>query len=274
MVQLSMNELTTFRWSFEEDVHNYAAADITVMGVWRSKLSDYGEEKGVELLAEYGMGVSNLFWAGGFTGSEGGSFQDGIDDVVNAIELASQLRARSLVVYSGGQGGHTRNHARRLLVSALQELAPLAEQEDVVLALEPMHPMCASNCTLLTSLSETLELIDEIGSRSVKVAFDTYHLCQDNEVLDEIDEAAPHVAVVHVADAREFPGCEQNRCPLGQGRLPLREIIGGLLSAGYDGCFDVELFGEDMEACDYRQLIRQSKVACEDLIASCRVTTT
>ena len=63
-----MNELTTFRWSFEEDVHNYAAADINAIGVWRQKLSDYGEEKGIELLSEYGMQVSNLLWAGGFTG--------------------------------------------------------------------------------------------------------------------------------------------------------------------------------------------------------------
>ena len=52
MLRLSMNELTTFRWSFEEDVHNYAAADINAIGVWRQKLSDYGEEKCIELLSE------------------------------------------------------------------------------------------------------------------------------------------------------------------------------------------------------------------------------
>ena len=45
MGQLSINELTTYRWSFEEDVRNYAAAGITSIGVWRQKLSDFGEEK-------------------------------------------------------------------------------------------------------------------------------------------------------------------------------------------------------------------------------------
>ncbi len=46
MARLSMNEMTTYRWSFEEDVAHYQSAGITAMGVWRQKLSDYGEEKG------------------------------------------------------------------------------------------------------------------------------------------------------------------------------------------------------------------------------------
>ena len=35
MAELSMNETTTFRWSFEEDVAHYAAAGIPAIGVWR-----------------------------------------------------------------------------------------------------------------------------------------------------------------------------------------------------------------------------------------------
>ena len=46
MAILSMNETTTFRWSFEEDVAEYAAAGIPAIGVWRQKLSDCGQAKG------------------------------------------------------------------------------------------------------------------------------------------------------------------------------------------------------------------------------------
>src|SRR5262245_62293382 len=48
MARLSMNEMTTFRWSFEEDVAQYAAAGFSALGVWRQKLSDFGEETGIE----------------------------------------------------------------------------------------------------------------------------------------------------------------------------------------------------------------------------------
>jgi hypothetical protein len=38
MAMLSMNETTTYRWSFEEDVAHYARAGIRAMGVWRHNL--------------------------------------------------------------------------------------------------------------------------------------------------------------------------------------------------------------------------------------------
>ena len=65
MLQLSMNELTTMRWSFEKDVHEYAAAGFDGIGIWREKLSDVGEETAVELLHAANLRCSNLLWAGG-----------------------------------------------------------------------------------------------------------------------------------------------------------------------------------------------------------------
>ena len=41
MTLLSMNEITTFRWSLEQDVENYQQAGYRSIGVWRQKLADY-----------------------------------------------------------------------------------------------------------------------------------------------------------------------------------------------------------------------------------------
>src|ERR1700733_9465420 len=110
MARLSMNEMTTYRWSFDQDVAEYRSAGIPAIGVWRRKLTDFGEEKGIELLAEAKLPVSNLLWAGGFTGSDGHTFRERVDDAAEAIRLAAALHARSLVVYSGARAGHTHNH--------------------------------------------------------------------------------------------------------------------------------------------------------------------
>ena len=123
MALLSISETTTFRWSFEEDVTRYAAAGIPAIGVWRQKLSDYGEAKGIELLAESRMAVSHLFWAGGFTGSDGRSFRASIEDAADALRTAAALGTHTLVAHSGARAGHTFNHARRLFKDALAELA-------------------------------------------------------------------------------------------------------------------------------------------------------
>ena len=273
---VSINELTTYRWSFEEDVIRYAAAGVSAIGVWRQKLADFGDDKGIELLRDTGLSVSNLLWAGGFTGSEGRSYQESVDDASEAIDLAAELGTDCLVVYSGGRGGHTHNHARRLLVSALKELAPQARERGVYLAVEPMHESCAKEWTFLTSVDDTLDVIDAVDGDSgdgdaVRMVFDTYHLAQDPAILDRLAELAPRTAIVHVGDSKTPTNGEQNRCPLGQGNLPLAEIIARLTNSGYDGYFDVELVGEEIEAADYEQLLRDSRATCEQLIqqASC-----
>jgi sugar phosphate isomerase/epimerase len=267
MAQLSMNETTTFRWSFEEDVDNYATAGIPAIGVWRQKLSDFGQARAIELLVERGLKVSHLLWAGGFTGSDGRSYRESVEDALEAVRTAAALCSPTLVVYSGARAGHTYNHARRLISGALQELLPLATELGVTLAIEPMHPGCATEWTFLTTIDDVLNLLEAVASPRVKMVFDTYHLGQMPDLLDRIAEIAPHVAVVQLGDARQPPDGEQNRCRLGEGVIPLREIIACLKSTGYDGYYDVELLGEEIETSDYHALLEHAKIAFAKLVS-------
>ena len=95
MPTLSMNETTTFRWSFEDNVANYAAAGIRAIGVWRQKVSDCGQQRAAELLREHSLTASHLFWAGGFTGSEGHSHRESIEDTADTLRLAVTLGANA-----------------------------------------------------------------------------------------------------------------------------------------------------------------------------------
>jgi len=255
----AINEMTTYRWSFEEDVQHYVAAGISGIGVWRQKLADFGEEKGILLLQERRLEVSALLWAGGFTGSDGRSFRESIEDAIEAIRLAADLRAGCLVVYSGGRGGHTGNHCRRLFKGALTELLPMASEFGVKLAIEPMHVGCAAEWTFLTGLDETLGLIDEFRTEQLQLVFDSYHLGSDEHVLSRLPELSPRIGLVQLGDAKRPPQGEQDRCRLGEGTLPLREIVAGLTRAGYAGSYEVELMGEEIESQDYVELVRHSK---------------
>jgi sugar phosphate isomerase/epimerase len=262
-----MNEMTTYRWSFEEDVRHYCAAGIPAIGVWRRKLSDFGEQRGIELLKHSGLAVSNLLWAGGFTGSEGHTYRESIDDAVDAIQLASAMQAKCLVIYSGARAGHTHSHARRLLTGALKELGPVAGEYGVVLALEPVHPACACDCTFLTSLEEAVSIIEQVESPQVRLSFDTYYSGSFEGVLDQARRLAQRIAIVHLADGHP-PDEEQHRTPLGQGCVPLKELVSALCDGGYDGDFDIELFGDEMLPDNYESLLRESQSAFAQLVTS------
>lgn len=264
MVRLSMNELTTFRWPFDEDVRQYAAAGFDSIAVWRQKLSDFGEEKAIELLADSPLSVSTVLWAGGFTGSDGRTHKESIEDALEAVQLAGDLKSNSLIVYTGSRSGHTYNHAKRLFCTALEELIPCAAERGVTLAVEPMHAGCGTAWTFLTDVDETLELIQSFRSPQLKLVFDTYHLGHVPNIADRLPELSPWIALVQLADARVPPSGEQNRCRLGAGTLPLEAILAALVRSGYAGDVDIELMGEDLECPDYAELIAHSRhMACQ-----------
>jgi sugar phosphate isomerase/epimerase len=259
MGRLAISELTTFRWSFEQDVANYQAAGVRAMGVWRQKLADVGDEKGAELLAAAGITASSLQWAGGFTGSDGRTHEESLADARQAIATAASLKAGCLIIHSGARGVHTHNHARRLFRLALDKLLPLAEERGITLALEPMNSDCGGDFTFLNCFEETMKLAGEYDSSALGIALDTYHWGHHPLLLERLPELAPRLALVQLGDARQPPPRgEPNRCQLGDGQLPLREIVHRLTADGYRGYFEVELMGEEMEAADYRDILTRS----------------
>jgi sugar phosphate isomerase/epimerase len=260
MAALSMNEITTFRWSLEEDVQHYAAAGFAALGVWRHKLSDFGEEKGAELIRDHGLQVSSLAWAGGFTGSDGRSHRESIEDALEAVRTAAELHASTLLVHTGARAGHTHNHARRLVKAALSEVAQLAGEHGVTLAIEPMHAGCAADWTFVTSWAEALDLVTEVDSPALKIVLDTYHLCHAGLPAVDHPEVLEQIAIIQLGDAKLPPdGGEQNRCRLGAGCIPLAEIVPRLVRCGYRGFWEIELLGEDVETTDYVELLVESR---------------
>lgn len=267
MVRMSMNELSTYSWSFDEDVIQYAAAGYSAIGVWRDKLIDFGEERGIELLRDQQLTVSNLSWAGGFTGSDGRRFNESIEDAIEAIHLAASLNCDTLVVYTGSRLGHTINHARRMSRNAIAELIPIAESCGVTLAIKPVHHRVTGEWTFLHDLESAVSFLEELGSNQVKLAFDTYHLGIDGVALRRLEEIGHRVAIIHLADARRSPQGEPNRCLLGTGKIPISEIVAALIDGGFDGFCDVKLRGEDVEIYDYKQILERSRAALSQLIS-------
>lgn len=266
-MKIAANEMMTYRWSFEEDIANYAQAGYAAVGVWRQKLADFGEEKGAELIREAGLTVSSLHWIGGFTGSDGRGYDDSIIDAKEAIELAASLNAGCVVAYTGSRGGHTRNHARRLARGALKEVCQHAQQCNVTVAIEPMHIDCGSDWTFLNSLEDSLELLEDIGGDKLKIVCDAYHIGFCDRAISILPAAASQIGLVQLADANKPPDGEQNRCRLGEGELPLQEIVTSLCEAGYAGAFEIELLGEDVEQFEYGDLLEHSLLTAQKLLS-------
>ena len=259
MSLLSMNQVSTFRWSLDQDVERYCQAGYDGIGVWRQKLADYGEQEGIELIRASGLRATNLMWAGGFTGSDGRSVEESVADAAEAIRTAAALEAPCLVLYSGGRNNHILSHAARLLRAALDPLVDLAGELDVTLAIEPMHAACAADWTFLTDVESALDFVQSYDAPHLQLAIDSYHFAHDQALLANLDQIVPWTALVHLGDRREPHGIDHNRAPLGTGRLPLMGFIQGLRDAGYAGDFDVKLLGREFDPRRYDALLHGSR---------------
>jgi sugar phosphate isomerase/epimerase len=261
MPRLSISEVTTRNWSFADDVRNYAAAGIEAIGVWRDKLDLFGIKEGIQLLADSPLRVANLVDAGYFLSKTRSQTRRAIEDVVEAIELAQRLKTDTILIVTGDVGSFYRSvdQARALVVAALQELAPVAGAAGVRLAIEPIHERYPGY-TFLHTIPDVVEVIEAVGSPHVGLFFDTDHLWESENLLQDIERAGPAIYGVHINDMPAVPGPGIDRRLLGTGVIPLREILSAIEATGYRGYYDVEIMSEQVWAMDPRQVLESCKI--------------
>jgi sugar phosphate isomerase/epimerase len=156
-----------------------------------------------------------------------------------------------VIVVSGTRNGHTNKHCRRLILDALLELADSAVQRGVKLLLLPMHEYFSTSWTFLNSLDEALDVLNRINHRSVRLAFDTYQMWKEPQLLDRIPEIASMTGIVQISDALQEPQSHAERYNPGDGVIPLGQIIQGFQQAGFDGYYDVQVWSKLGWSGDY-----------------------
>lgn len=254
--RLSITQMTTLKWSLPDLVAYCKDFGFPGLGIWMPRLAEFGEERGIDLILEAGLHVSSVGPTGGFTGWNGQSFHDAVIDAADALEIAGQLGARSLTLCSGPRAGHTRGHARRLVLQGLERLADRAGELQVALSLKPMRESYGRQWTFLHTLRGTLELIAEADHPAVKLAFGTYHLGSEPDLLTLIPQITPLLGSVQLSDGHaDAPADDCSQLLWGEGSLPMTAIVQSLLDNDYDGLFEIDIWSRDLWRSNYADVL-------------------
>lgn len=251
MRQISVSQFTTYHWTFEEDLLRYQTLGYDSIGIWRRKIDDFGHRNAIDMLYDSSLTVSSLNWAGGFTGSDGRSYIDAIDDAVDAISLASKLNAETLIVHPGARNNHTNTHAFRLLESALAQLTPVAEDYGVKLSIELIPGFVESPWTFVHSFSQIDQLLNSFASEQLGLVLDLYHAGLNQPTLDRLEQFADRINLVQLSDRIDSAIVEENRLLPGQGSVDLVAWITKLDALDYTGPIELEVHGVGVEGIDY-----------------------
>ncbi|MEM4310815.1 MAG: sugar phosphate isomerase/epimerase family protein [Nitrososphaerales archaeon] len=263
--KLSISEITTINWDFEQDVKNYSLNGIKGIGVFRDKIEKYGIEKGIRLLNEFKMHVAEVSFCGLFTQDSEETLKGRMKDAIKAIELTSKLKADCLLVVTGPIGKFTQEDAIARVKSCLKELIPVAEKYKVKLALEPIHPMYRADWTIIHTLKDALDMVEEIDSKNLGIFFDVYHLWWERDLYSQIKRASEKIFGVHINDWREKTRSLNDRTIMGYGIIPLKSILSAIKDTGYDGFYEVEIFSDELWKEDPNWLINECKKQFEKI---------
>lgn len=263
--RLSISQLSTYRWSLGEELEALNAARVPAIGIWRPKFFEWGEEAAFHALRQSGVKVSSVSWAGGFTGSQGFSYNEAIQDSREAIHLAAKVNADCVMIATGARFGHTKNHVNRLVVDGLKQLSDYAKQFNVSLAVVPMAVAQARHWTYLTSLDQALDVVYHCNRNNVGLGIDLSLLSPEEDLLNRIEQVAVHTKMVRLNDSHSSQEHGLlSGCVPGDGVLPLDEIISRFNKHGYEGYFEFEIRSEKMwRQEDYSDLIH----LCRDQFA-------
>ncbi|WP_405687775.1 sugar phosphate isomerase/epimerase family protein [Streptomyces sp. NBC_00057] len=261
--RLSINQETIKQWSLPELTEGCVKAGIDKVGLWRAPVQEYGIERTARLLADSGLSVTSLCRGGFFTAIDPAERARALDDNRAALDEAAALSTDTLVLVSGGlpAGSKDLHGARERIADALGELAPYAAERGVRLAIEPLHPMFASDRCVVSTLSQALDIAERFPAEQVGVVVDTYHIWWDDQAAAQIARAGAggRIHSFQLADwITPLPaGVLLGRGQLGDGAVDFRAFRTRVEATGFTGPIEVEIFNEALWARDGAEVLAE-----------------
>ena len=231
--------------SMAEKARKVAQAGFKVIEFW---FYDEGPgERNIEDLAaackDYGLLVNDfvLSSADGKIGGAMGAMVNPADRnhylarLKESITVAKKLNCKKFISCTGNTvAGLSRAEQHKSAVETLQQAAPIAAQEGIILMLEPLNSPVNHPGYYLDNGHEGAEIVQEVNQPNVRLLWDIYHMqIMHGNVLDNVKQYLPLIAHLHAAGV---PG----RHDLDVGELNYIEVLKRIKEMGYQNTCGLE----------------------------------
>lgn len=159
------------------------------------------------------------------------------------IDNAIALGANSIYMVTGGHGGMVWEQAAEVFAEAVAPCVAKAKAAGIALMIEnaPFHN---ADIHIAHSLRDTITLAEMAGTG---ICIDLFGCWYEAGLRGLIERAMPRCQLVQVSDYVCGDRAPAARAVPGDGHVPLLRLLEWILAAGYQGAFDLELFGPRIE---------------------------
>jgi sugar phosphate isomerase/epimerase len=262
-----ISAISTFTLELPADLDFWARHGIEYVGVSVAKLDRFGWERGVPLLEgavrERGLRVGNVIGLGPFDLTHPERWPEQRDHLRRCLEVAAVLGAGCLILTTGPAQGLEWERAADALDAALSPLLPEAAAHDVAFAVEHTNSLRV-DVGFVHTLRDAVDLARRLGTR---VCMEINACWAERDLAATIRSAIDVIEIVQVSDYAVGTLSTPNRLVPGDGDIPIGAILGELLTAGYQGMFDLELIGPRIEEEGYDAAIPRAAATLSALLA-------
>jgi sugar phosphate isomerase/epimerase len=241
--RLSISTITTMPASLEEDLRAYRAAGAEGIGIWEIHLEAGREDEQLAALLESGLESTNAIPAVPsiapipIPGPEGPA--ERVEAYCDGLRRLAPFRPSAVVLLTGAGD-------RGAIVEGLRRIAAEARSLGLRIALEPYSRHNGEAWTIVHTIPEAVELIEEAGvADDVGILFDVWHLWDSDGLEEQIEAEIGRIAGVHVNDVREPTRSFADRVLPGDGIADVPRVLAALDRAGWDGFYDLEVFSDN-----------------------------
>jgi sugar phosphate isomerase/epimerase len=237
--RFSISQVSTLTASFADDVRAYAAAGVDGVGIWEMKLG----EGSLEEFRASGLGsatavplVPSIHPLPLLPGPD--TVRERVDSLLRSLEVLAPYAPAAICCFTG-------RGDRETAVAGVREVAREAERLGLRLAVEPFQREGIESWSILNTLGDAAEFVDDVGSDAVGIQFDVWHLWNTPDLFAEIERHGHLIAGVHVSDYRDPTRGWADRVLPGDGVADVAAVLGALDDAGWDGYYDLEIFSDN-----------------------------
>lgn len=241
-----MSAVSSWGWSFDDDLAFWVRAGITHVGLSLRKCDDVGLDRAVARVVDAGLRVSNFVECG--------------SDPKRWRAAADVLREQGggALVLTTGPGVTLDWDA------SVDRLATLLPPDRRCAAIENTGPLRVDLSFALT-LRDTVDLAERLDCG---VCVEINSCWAERDLAATLARAGDRIAHVQVSDWRVGSHCTPDRVVPGDGDIPLARVIGAIEAAGYRGPYEIELVGPQIEAEGYEPAIRRAIARVDELLSS------
>jgi sugar phosphate isomerase/epimerase len=246
-----ISEFTTMPWSFDEDVERYSRLGVDAIEVVEAKLDDKRFAAQMQSIAAAGLTISGVQpKVRTFFDSRMMPDPKPLDERVACLRRSIERLGRFApgAPFITNTGAHPKGdmaEAMTVVSRELKELAKVAIDHGVTLALEPLNPTSVNVESAIWTVDQALDVLEATGSDAVGLCLDYWNIWQNDGLEAAIARAGDRIFTVQASDWRT-PRSFADRIVPGDGIIPLADLITMTRATGYEKPWVVEIFSNDV----------------------------